>query len=451
MFVTSLSLKRFKCFDELNIELPELTVLTGANSSGKSSIMHSILGALQSPNFPFHFSPNGKYVQMADFREMAFNHDRDSSIGMNFTVKNRRKRFSFDTEWAEDRRSKMPFLKKLRIDSEYFHVSVEWKKNYTVSFSYEKDKDSGFKAMLEEEFLDFYLTIIATFVSSTLKRGKKKPMTTAEIKKLIEAKSFKESFTVGRLAELRRGCLESQNLHLIRLFESVSKVFLHMEMKSNFISSFRLHPQRAYLRKSGIPEKIRPSGEHYVDQIVDWELRKSKEIHLLKKSMKELELLSNFRTRKLPSGHIEILIKLTRGQIYCSLQDVGFGISQLLPIMVADYQLSDDSTLYVQQPEIHLHPKVQALFGNYVAGRLKGKNRRYIIETHSEYFLNRLRYLIVTGELSPRRLKVYHLVSSRAGANVFDIKFTKKGKIEGAPKDFFDTYMMDVMNIAMEA
>ncbi|KAA6306392.1 hypothetical protein EZS27_041952, partial [termite gut metagenome] len=63
MRIRNLSIQNFKCFEErIDLEEGKLTLLTGANSSGKSSIIYSILGAIQSGEFPLHFSTNGKYV-----------------------------------------------------------------------------------------------------------------------------------------------------------------------------------------------------------------------------------------------------------------------------------------------------------------------------------------------------------------------------------------------------
>ena len=122
-----------------------------------------------------------------------------------------------------------------------------------------------------------------------------------------------------------------------------------------------------------------------------------------------------------------------------------------MPIIVADLQLGKGSTLLISQPEIHLHPNVQAELANYFLNNMLDMNKRYIIETHSEYLLNRFRYLITKGLIKEEQLNVYYLRNINDKTQTFRIFFKKNGKIEGAPKDFFDTYMMDVMNIAMTA
>ena len=75
-----------------------------------------------------------------------------------------------------------------------------------------------------------------------------------------------------------------------------------------------------------------------------------------------------------------------------------------------------------------------------------------MIETHSECLMNRLRLLIVKGDLQPEDIRVYYISQgNEANAVIHHIQFTSDGRIIGAPTDFFETYMMDIMNIAMES
>jgi predicted ATPase len=192
-------------------------------------------------------------------------------------------------------------------------------------------------------------------------------------------------------------------------------------------------------------------GENTVDQVSEWESARSDKLRQLKDHLAELQLLTDIKTVRMRSGRFDVLVKPHRQGISASLVDVGFGISQFLPILVADVQLGRGSTLAVSQPEIHLHPSVQADLASYFAGRCDDEDKRYIIETHSEYLLNRLRLLIVQERLDPEDVSIVYLRNSSAGAQLFAIEFTKTGEILGAPEDFFKTYMLDVMSIAMEA
>ena len=75
----------------------------------------------------------------------------------------------------------------------------------------------------------------------------------------------------------------------------------------------------------------------------------------------------------------------------------------------------------------------------------------YIIETHSEYLLNRIRLAVVKGDMAPSDVSVYYFENTVNGTLTRDIEFTEDGEIHNAPQGFFDTYMMDVMDIALHA
>ena len=84
-------------------------------------------------------------------------------------------------------------------------------------------------------------------------------------------------------------------------------------------------------------------------------------------------------------------------------------------------------------------------------GKTSQKNKRYIIETHSEYLINRLRLAIAKKTIKENDVKTYFIDNNGIKAKHYDLSFLKNGQIKNAPKSFFDTYMLDVMNIAIEA
>ena len=82
--INKVNIENFKCYEKIEFDTSKVTLLTGANSSGKSSLLYSILGAIQSREFPFQFSPNGKYIKMGDFEEIVHNHDKSKLIKLEF-------------------------------------------------------------------------------------------------------------------------------------------------------------------------------------------------------------------------------------------------------------------------------------------------------------------------------------------------------------------------------
>src|SRR5260370_12040232 len=225
----------------------------------------------------------------------------------------------------------------------------------------------------------------------------------------------------------------------------MTNMFSTLNQQFNYISSFRHPPERTYYRKTKGTVKVGRYGENHIDQLIDWEQSKSKQFRILVKSLQDLKLLNEIQTKTFPGGRFDIKVKPSHASVDSSLIDVGFGVSQFLPIIVADLQLEKGATIAISQPEIHLHPSAQSLLGEYFFRNVTDNEKRYIIETHSEYLINKFRVLIARGDLKSDDANVYYFRKTSDRSESFRITFTKDGKIEGAPKDFFDTYMCDVI------
>src|SRR4029077_20194792 len=85
-----------------------------------------------------------------------------------------------------------------------------------------------------------------------------------------------------------------------------------------------------------------------------------------------------------------------------NLVDVGYGVSQALPVVVETLQAPRGSLFLLQQPEVHLHPRAQAALGTYLADISKRRRHTILIETHSDYLIDRIRMDIRDGKgISP--------------------------------------------------
>lgn len=435
--IKKINLENFKCYEKIEFETSKITLLTGANSSGKSSLLYSILGAIQSGEFPFQFSPNGKYIKMGDFEEIVHNHNKDKLIKLEYEYAEENEIIT--TFWKIDNIRNLPVLHKLVSKTNYYNLQIEKIRKYNLTFEYFKEKDPN-RTSRSPEFVKKIMEIINTDI---IKKGGK----TFDFSKIKENITFK----FNDIEELNKIITNENNYYLQNIINSISNSFTKYDEKINFISSFRLFPERTYYETSKIDLKVGKFGENYEDQIIAWESKKSPKYKELVTILKELGLLHEIKSKRLDGGRFEIQIKSVANGIWSSLSDVGFGISQFLPIIVADLQLGEDSTLFIAQPEIHLHPKIQAQFGDYLVNRISKDSKRYIIETHSEYLLNRIRLAIAKKNIKEDDVKTYYIENNGIKAKHYDLKFLKNGEIKNAPKSFFDTYMLDVMNIAIEA
>ncbi len=447
MYLEHVCLENFRCFQRVDVDLPRITVLTGANSSGKSSLIYGILGALQANNFPLFYSSNGNFVDMGGYREVVRNHSTEDPFRIGITLRQKKTSIKYTAEFGFDSENRAPILNSLQITAPHANASLQRKaKKYTFRIKYDPTRDPDISRHKQFEK-------VVTLFEQSIKDSKVDKLAFEPPTHSFESRKFKDTVTFGRISRLRQTMLQRYrgDYLFVNVFDFLFEAFREYRRSVNYISSFRLVPDRTHYRKAGATHTIGKYGDHYIDQILEWETEDPERLRRLIEIMKSLNLFTSIRSRKIQGGRFEILVKIPTTRVLCHLSDVGFGVSQFLPIVVTDLQLPDNSTLYLSQPEIHLHPSVQANLANYLIDDKQGKNKRYVVETHSEYFLNRLRYLIVNGSLSPKDVNVMYFRNTVSGTESYNVKFTTDGRIEGAPEDFFKTYMIDVMNIALKA
>jgi predicted ATPase len=138
-------------------------------------------------------------------------------------------------------------------------------------------------------------------------------------------------------------------------------------------------------------------------------------------------------------GH-ELKVSLAEGRPNQDLTHVGVGVSQVLPILVMSLIADRDATLIFEQPELHLHPKVQTRLADFFLSIvLTGK--QCLIETHSEYLINRLRYRAAAddqGNRVTKNLRVYFVEKADGSSEFREVKVNEYGAILDWPEGFFD-------------
>ncbi|TAK11918.1 MAG: hypothetical protein EPO32_10405 [Anaerolineae bacterium] len=120
-----------------------------------------------------------------------------------------------------------------------------------------------------------------------------------------------------------------------------------------------------------------------------------------------------------------------------NLVDVGYGISQVLPIIVDSLLEKEDSTILLQQPEVHLHPKAQAELADVLALIAARQNKNIVIETHSDYIIDRMRTLVRQGQgIKPEDVLILYFERLAAGVKIHEITVDEMGNIHGAPEGY---------------
>jgi AAA ATPase domain len=120
-----------------------------------------------------------------------------------------------------------------------------------------------------------------------------------------------------------------------------------------------------------------------------------------------------------------------------NLVDVGYGVSQVLPIIVDAIREPQDSTFLLQQPEVHLHPRAQAELGSFLATLAKQQQKRFIVETHSDYLVDRIRMDIRDGKhLKPGDAAILYFERVGGAAQVRTMEIDDFGNLLDVPSGY---------------
>lgn len=129
--------------------------------------------------------------------------------------------------------------------------------------------------------------------------------------------------------------------------------------------------------------------------------------------------------------------KARGGNVEVAFNDVGFGISQMLPIIVQSVA-SEKKIITIEQPEVHIHPRLQSEIGDLLVETMQKNGHQFLVETHSEHLILRLRKLVRENKLTPADLCVLHVARGKQGAEVQRIHVGEDGTfLDEWPGGFF--------------
>ena len=125
-----------------------------------------------------------------------------------------------------------------------------------------------------------------------------------------------------------------------------------------------------------------------------------------------------------------------------NIMDVGYGVSQSLPILVDVYN-HEGCTFLLQQPEVHLHPRAQAeLASLFVASYRKGGNH-FMIETHSDYIIDRIRIMAKNKVVNPNDVSILYFAPQRNAVKIHNISLNANGDLENVPDGYRDFFIRE--------
>ena len=248
-----------------------------------------------------------------------------------------------------------------------------------------------------------------------------------------------------------------QNADFLRDFE-----FEYENMMDSiyYLGPLREHPRRDYHWAGSSPEDVGQRGERAIDAILAASFRgdmlslgyrtwRKPFQEMIAYWLRRLELIREFHIEEIASGTnlYRAIVRTSSSAAETSLTDVGFGVSQVLPVLVLLYYVPEGSTVLMEQPEIHLHPKVQSDLADVMLNVAAARNLQIVVESHSEHLMRRLQRRIAEGYASSEDVKLYFVSSQGSQAHLSDLRLNEWGEIENWPESFFGDEMGEIAAI----
>jgi predicted ATPase len=216
-----------------------------------------------------------------------------------------------------------------------------------------------------------------------------------------------------------------------------------------YLGPLREFPKRDYTWARTRPVDVGSRGEKVIDAILAATAAKEKH-NLFRKGrlksfqeivahwLKSMGLIHSFSIKEIAPGsnYYQAVVQSREGGPEVALTDVGFGVSQILPVIVLLYYVPEGSTVILEQPEIHLHPSAQAELAELIINVSDHRNIQVIIETHSEHLLLRLQRRVAEEEIESDLVGLFYSEAKGAQSRLRQLELDEFGQISEWPKNF---------------
>ncbi|MEA1869810.1 MAG: AAA family ATPase [Euryarchaeota archaeon] len=443
----AIRLQRFKGYRDSGwIDLrPPIILLLGANSSGKSALLNALLMLKQSLEDASYKNPFVFYakkgVDIGSFEDAVFRHEVDIKKPM---------AFSFDVEVEKD----FSEFNLSKGDSVILSIKVAYNQkrrtNVIIGFDMVRDSDkkcilsmrkrststtakASFKSDLFEVPDDLFLTWSNFLPATSQKKSNTFPLT---FPITFEKHDGGENKLLHELHELNR--------------DIVLQIINHLQYIVH-IGPLRPEPERTYQFTGETPSDVGRDG-HDALKILFLDKYSASSKNLIDDVNRWLETMGYVLEWDILKGEMAQLMLKDKSGMQINLKDAGFGISQLLPVLIQGYLAEEEQIILMEQPEIHLHPRAQADLGDMFIA-LAEQKKSLIVETHSEHLMLRLRRRIAEQKIPKEMVGIYFIEWKDGESVVSRIELDDYGQMVNVPegfKTFFSDDFEETMKITKE-
>lgn len=421
--LTHLKLDNFKIWRATGpMRLAPLTLLLGTNSSGKSSLIQSLLLIRQTikgedPNLDLNLGnpDTNDSVTLGQFKDLLCRHGNTTSS----------------------------------TPANQVGIEFRWKEDDNISestlFSARYRRGTGGSAELD------YLRMGNSESSFTVQRtkpgiyGLKLPRQRKAIGRSADyrpARSF--AFSAATINQLGKKAAGIEKI-APRLLDELSRII--------YLGPVRRLAQRDYVWTGRMPAHIGDDGAKAIDALIASGVAKQKALKRKRKPPIEAELFDNtirwLKAMNLAHGlQLKALGNSARHELIIqsydeaiNIKDVGVGVSQVLPVIVAALFAAPGHIVIIEEPESHLHPLAQSQLAELFATVRRERGVQFVVETHSEHLFRRMQTLIAKQELSNTDCTLYFVERDGKHANLRTLEADELGRVRNWPKFFFGDSM----------
>ena len=426
----SITLENFRCFyEKQTVPLAPLTLLVGENSTGKTSfmamvrILWDVIYNREGSNF------NEEPFELGTFNDIA--HHRGAKGGQ----------AKYFYAGFENNKSKF---------------GVKFEKKGTTPLLIKKEVSQGYNSIIQEIGSQNYVAIFSTSNGSwKVQRPAKDYDTLEELpgSTFLYFISNKEN-----LEEIFKPVGDSPTISLkdweqIRVFDrNTPPRFLTKRalLKRPYASA----PVRSRPRRTYDPHRLNydPEGDNIPNYLASISIGNGEHWQKIKTAIEKFGrqsgILDELKIRHLGDDSEPFKIMVKKGEEdkigpWRNLADVGYGVSQILPILTQIFDGNNPDIFLLQQPEVHLHPMAQAALATLFC-RYAKRNRQFIIETHSDNIIDRVRMEVRDGLIKPNDVTLLFFERQGLNVKIHPIKFDEEGNVIGAPLGYRKFFLEEV-------
>ena len=403
---TGLKLTNFKAWQDTgDISLKPVTMLLGTNSSGKSTLIQSLLllrQTVQSPDRSIHLNLGGDEINdlfnFGDFENVL----RQGVTGVRqFSLS-----FTFDSPVNS------------RVDHGHFFCSYGQNSvgGVTIQEWRVSTNEHQFKSIRREKGA-YSLTV------------DEESQPRAKGRHLCPERSVSLSAEAIAVLGQEGAFLEDLSLSIRRELENIV-----------YLGPLRRKPERDYVWNKSKPGEVGSDGHRAIDVLLASALMKGDDqnriIEGVSKWLVRMKVADKLEVKQLGrSTRYELVVH--RDGIEANLRDVGIGISQVLPVLTIAYFAPSGSTIILEEPEIHLHPLAQSVLAELFVEVSKERNVQFIVESHSEHLFRRMQTLIAKQLIKPEDAAMYFVEREGSVARLRSLELDDFGRVKNWPEGFF--------------